>query len=1399
MNDIPISKNHFYKRKPISVDVELNATYRDDYSGGSKTTITISNDVEDTLYLFDTEVPSVDKDFKKLDEMHLELYVNTTSSSTSINPSFYVYPVKNIYNITEGTSTPLDKGLSVFSSVLDPNKPLMIETFDGSNKGFGRDEEGFENSRRVRKVTGEKLFITWRNVKKIYNDNNFNIEESYFIDDKVLEIVESEGQYGAFTFEGYAIAGAGYWGQVVRYTKEGWLDRGAYQSFDIEELTGSGKQVFDKIIGSETYTNAITPYNSIFNIVHKEPNVYDIKVQTLEDVGADQYTFTMNNFDITTDDFLEGDSAARMHLFWENYSGSQTGAEAQSFANCYGTVSDTPEMQTMFATITDIPIPRKLDLLTDASGSTCMPEIEIVFKVKSLPTVLRGFVTTDYTLGRSINFILANKPPSNTEQLFDYTKRLFDTRSSGGGSSPADSNFLHVTGISAGASVSGSFRMVAMDGNTGNRGYNSNTGLPLMGNYPTAINYGVDLPMNEWIRMRIRQYDNDKSALLYFPDLPTRSTGSVQNIIIDDTDVDGKFGGLNCLTIAISNFRGVATGSNASGHINHDLGADLDGGENDRDVELIVDSISFHGYNHSVTNVTQGKLKSNETRVPLQIKSDVSVVTNPTSEWSFATGADGRASKNTSDSFYTLAKTPSPTIVSFGFDNKTGLANKFLQFNNYRTALGAASGEIDDEFIEWGYSDESVSAGGVTTGCLNLAQDTDIVTDGALAVDNFSKKGYLKISGSTAINNAIGGTGGKDWVKTVNPWVSALVLEISNDGKTIVVDNPEIFDEPVGLPTAGGQAYVAFSQNGSTTQSDAGIFNTYAKMNAGSGSVGQKADDLYQVKPREGNKIFLNRSINKDDKQALDLGTTSFTTQHSGISRLLISPKKFWLWGMFQNVSPQSTSTRKWGEWFDNPSYSGSLLSPKNYDSVRLFSTQGSVGSTYNEFLYNDGSNQNQWKLSYINTDNILEMNKDYGYGAYKEASGEEPAQIGGYICKEMVLDGASTKYFNLSSYADKNKLFESNKLKFAVYPEFDNAYYYNINIDSAEGTNPPAVIYGYNKPLPTIDNLTASPRFDFLKENVNVDLFGKANGTDIVFNWQESKDVEYRVLFVDTKYIRNKYHGASFIAPLNDSSTPAKMYFADSTNVDNAGDKYIAGSSVDLTGTNLPNIEGAQGYATKLAGTQLKDDNSRSRLGTNTGGWTVMATLKPTAKAGSADLDIALEHVQGGATTSLFALGVDNNSKIQFTVTGSSKLTSTSAFAMDGQEQLNIIVTFDNDLDTDNLKLYVNGKLEDTADYTHATIFNFAGKLYIGGDASNANHYSGFIEEIVIYPTTLYVVPNNREFILPTKVLPDLDSGVSNKYQAKMFAFDNTNIRGFNKTDVAASNSVSWKITGVA
>ena len=158
---------------------------------------------------------------------------------------------------------------------------------------------------------------------------------------------------------------------------------------------------------------------------------------------------------------------------------------------------------------------------------------------------------------------------------------------------------------------------------------------------------------------------------------------------------------------------------------------------------------------------------------------------------------------------------------------------------------------------------------------------------------------------------------------------------------------------------------------------------------------------------------------------------------------------------------------------------------------------------------------------------------------------------------------------------------------------------------------------------------------------------------------------------------------------------------------------------------------------------------------------------------------------------------GVDNASKVQFKVTGSTKLTSTTAYGMTGDEQLSVVITYDKSLDTDNLKLYINGKLEDTNDYT--TSFETSGKIYIGGDINDANHYSGFIEEISTHSETVYVVTNNREFVLPTKTLADLSSGESNKYQARMFAFDKTNIRGVTRDDVATSNTVSWKITGVA
>ena len=1400
--NINVSKNHYYVKKPIEVDVELSQTYPDSYKGGSASnTITISNGEEDRLYLFSSEVPNTDRN-ATIDELYFNFDVNNPiTQETQNNPTFLIYAIKDLYTITEGTSTILDKNMSVYSSILDNTHPLEEEDFDGVNKGFGRVESNKEDEvSLIRRKIEHPYRITYGEIKDAYltGDQGTNLKREVYQDkyddgyEMSIQAVPKK-DFGIYQYKSDRLYYVSEYKNIEKrphlypkkLTLKSWMSFGAkLQKRDVTTTDIDIKNEFET-----SYIDAVTPRNSIFNMIHKEHDVYDIKVQTLESVGNDQFTFTANNFNLTNDDVFSGDNSARMHLFWENYSGSKTTAQDMSLANCYGTVgtttAETGLAQTMYGAITDIPIQRQgLEVL--ASGNSAepitamtMPEIEITFKVKQLPPVLRADTVTTSTLMRSINFFLGNQPPLENQTFWDYIQYM---------NNDSDTGYQHIACVVNGDTASGSFTMfdASLPGTNGSggtvtAGFTTNTNV---NKYTSATDhlgrqYGVELPFNEWITMRLRQRQNGQATLVYFPDLPKDSNDTVPNFVISNTENSAKYGGINTLVVGLSNFRAVdETISSGNPNINNKYGIDLDGGKNDRQVELLIDSIKFLSYNHKIENCTQGKFANAKSQ--LIIDSDTYVTVNDRgADWSPTAASTARASKTASDNFYTLAKTPSPTVMSFGFDSIGSLGDTFLQFNNFKSVLGAATSQIPDGFIKWGYSKftsagtDEIDLGPVDLNCINLTQTTDIDTDGALFVDKFSKKGFVKITAS--------GVDSTHWKAGPNPWVTALIKTISEDGKTIEVDNPEIFDEPID---ENGQKYVAFRAARVNTAVDANNNQTYAAGVTGTNTCGLKDDDLYQIRPREGNRIFLNRSIINDDK-----GNLMASFKNSQVGRCLISPKKYWLWGMVLPYKTEdASSAAAWGEWYKNTTFSGSSLGLRSYDSVELYSNTGTVGTTYNEFLYNDGDYDNQWIVDYKDTNNILDMENDYGYGAYKEAEGDNPAVIGGYITKDQVLTTGSN-YFNLSKYTSENKLNSADKLNFAMYPYLNNALYYSINIDSAEGTTPPKLIFGYNVPLSSINDLTVSPKFDFLRENANIDQSSKATGTDVVFNWSEVGSLDYRVLIVDDSFVQNKYHKSRFIAQLNDSGSTAKYYLGYNA--------LAAGNAFDLTGdANTPDIEGAQGYASKFAGsTQLIHNSNQPRIGADN--FTIMVTLNPTSGAGTSDLDVALEMSKTTSSDSNFALGVDNTNKIQFKVTGSTKLTSTTIYAMNGGQRLNVIITYDKNLDTDNLKMYVNGKLEDTADYT--TSFETNGKIYIGGDISDGNHYSGFIEEISTHYITFYVVPNNRQFTLSTKTLPDLTSGVSNAYQARMFGFDGTNIRGTNKSDVATSDPVSWKITGVA
>ncbi len=65
------------------------------------------------------------------------------------------------------------------------------------------------------------------------------------------------------------------------------------------------------------------------------------------------------------------------------------------------------------------------------------------------------------------------------------------------------------------------------------------------------------------------------------------------------------------------------------------------------------------------------------------------------------------------------------------------------------------------------------------------------------------------------------------------------------------------------------------------------------------------------------------------------------------------------------------------------------------------------------------------------------------------------------------------------------------------------------------------------------------------------------------------------------------------------------------------------------------------------------------------------------------------------------------------YSATSTVHLTSRSAFLCDGKEPINVALTFDGPADSANWKLYINGLLEDSQNYTTTGALEIGGNLY--------------------------------------------------------------------------------------
>jgi len=161
--------------------------------------------------------------------------------------------------------------------------------------------------------------------------------------------------------------------------------------------------------------------------------------------------------------------------------------------------------------------------------------------------------------------------------------------------------------------------------------------------------------------------------------------------------------------------------------------------------------------------------------------------------------------------------------------------------------------------------------------------------------------------------------------------------------------------------------------------------------------------------------------------------------------------------------------------------------------------------------------------------------------------------------------------------------------------------------------------------------------------------------------------------------------------------------------------------------------------------------------------------------------------------------------------------LTSHSIIPMDGVTPTNIIVTLDAGLKRNNVKLFINGKLEDTTgkSYTDMELASsnrwpFDTKMATNSETSmitignlrsarkvnsQPQPYKGRMEEVVYYNKCIYPVDvDSGEFIFEKPLMELAGDNQSKSYSARLFVKDYHNIRGTTTEKVASSPSVSWR-----
>ena len=501
--------------------------------------------------------------------------------------------------------------------------------------------------------------------------------------------------------------------------------------------------------------------------------------------------------------------------------------------------------------------------------------------------------------------------------------------------------------------------------------------------------------------------------------------------------------------------------------------------------------------------------------------------------------------------------------------------------------------------------------------------------------------------------------------------------------------------------------------------------------------------------------------------------------------------------------TPVSTVTFTPSSWQgNNSSIVRKYLPERSFQNVVGITEKGTYGTTLNESLYNDGANINSWSLEAFedSKESVVILN-DYGLGAFDKDS--ESGGHAGFLPLNIQGDTGKYKELDVSGVISKDNPEFGDTLTFIMSTD-DPAENFKINVDTEAGTNPIYMLAALE------DELMEAP---ILKLQPN-----KENAFYPDFTWDSSdKDSWYGFLIISDENIYNQYHSAVIHYPFNESGSHGT---AASAPIEN-----ISGITTTIAGP-LYNVEGLAGYALDFDGDNdyVECNTAGPNYTTNGSDPTSSCTTEMSVVAhivpdnASDNRYIIAQHVYSGESIShdKFYLRLNSSNQIEARVafdTGTDDgvlLTSSSIIPADGEIPTNIILTVDTTLKSGNVKLFINGKLEDqtglrtTAGSTNnwktgQSINGGNGTVRIGGHVLyDDSSFDGKLEEMVIYKKCIYpVVPLDGTYKY-TKASSELVANQSiaqpKSNTAKIFIKDYHNIRGKTNDDVATSSQISWR-----